>query len=149
MSVLSFIENMVGNIAWPAAAVILALMFRSQLGQLMGRVRHFEAAGGTVDFEAVPGSSSEVLHLAKQGKSSSAPQLVLRYKKERVGTDDGASEVLHELSHILLGHPRRWADAISTLSDEQRHSLRKRLDQEADSLARELAPLLNLDITQK
>ena len=50
MDWLTFIANIVSSVAWPASAVVIALIFRSQLTDLLKRITKGKFAGGEFEF---------------------------------------------------------------------------------------------------
>lgn len=52
MDKLEFTSSLVGSLAWPAAAVAVALIFRKQLYKLLERMTGLEAFGGKASFKS-------------------------------------------------------------------------------------------------
>ncbi len=50
MGVLDFIASMVGSLAWPLAAVVIALVFHKQVGLLLAKVKTLKWGEAAVDF---------------------------------------------------------------------------------------------------
>lgn len=51
MDPLTFVANLVGSVAWPTAAVILAFAFRVPLKEILERLTKLEALGVKADFD--------------------------------------------------------------------------------------------------
>ncbi|WP_315772993.1 MULTISPECIES: DUF4145 domain-containing protein [unclassified Bradyrhizobium] len=45
-----FFASLVGSLAWPVATVIILILFRPQVGRLLGQIKKLAAAGVNVDF---------------------------------------------------------------------------------------------------
>ncbi|MBB6561987.1 hypothetical protein HNP48_004689 [Acidovorax soli] len=73
MGWLEFISKIVAAIAWPAAVVILGVLFKGKLEQLLGKVRRAKGAGFEFDFISVEEKAEAAKQSLKEELSEPPP----------------------------------------------------------------------------
>ena len=74
MGVLDFIASLVGSLAWPLAAVIIALVFHKRIGLLLAKIRTLKWGEAAVDFtENLDKVESAAAALADQTDGQDSP----------------------------------------------------------------------------
>ncbi len=72
MDALTFVSNVIGSLAWPLAAVLIALMFKRQIGDLIDRARSVKALGAEGTFDPREAEASVALATAQASAQAAA-----------------------------------------------------------------------------
>jgi len=83
MTVLEFIASLVGSLAWPLAAVLIAALFRSQISALMRKLRTLSFGSAQADFSEKLDQLEVESEAAvpAQGDVPEAPDLSARFQQ--------------------------------------------------------------------
>jgi hypothetical protein len=75
MDILEFIASLVSSLAWPLAAVLISILFRSQFRGLLERLRSFTVGGTTAEFRDELGSTEQLVERLEPTKGPEPPPI--------------------------------------------------------------------------
>jgi hypothetical protein len=115
MDGLQFIASLVGSLAWPLAVLALALVFKRQLGELIGRLRSVKALGAEGTFD--PRDAESAVALATATATASVQEAAQANTTPNLARDADLADRLHDMA---VSHPRAavmeaWAEVEEVL----------------------------------
>lgn len=85
MDALTFVSNLIEHLAWPLAVLVIALVFRRQIGDLIDRMRSVKALGAEGTFDPRQAEATVALATAQASAQAAA---VVRVATDGITTSD-------------------------------------------------------------
>jgi hypothetical protein len=111
MSVLQFVDSMVGRLAWPLVVLFLAFMLRKQLAALAERVLELSFGGATVKFGDLLTKGTDIVDAAPEVSAKAVEQ---------------AKALTEHLSRIEDGHETEVLQSFEEIESNMEQLLRGR-----------------------
>lgn len=103
MDALTFIVEIIKATAWPLAVLLIALVFRTELRQLLGRIRKGKVGPAEFEFEETVralATDAKVLNLPQSATAPALPKVVVQSAEPRAAILQAWVEVEDALNHL-------------------------------------------------
>lgn len=115
MQRLEFVVEIVGSLAWPVTVLVIALLFRTQLQDVLRRVTGLKAPGVEINMQASEDSLDATRASVEPEVAEEADR---RATAERAAEREEQAEALHDPTGVILRSWQDLSDAVFTLRRE-------------------------------